>query len=101
MELTLWGTIAHMPAPSQTTPFPLRMAPALRERLEAHAKKNGRSVNSEIVAMVMAALEPQIDLASIPTEQLLSTVVKRLDGTLQLVVSGDAAKRAGIAPKKK
>ncbi len=85
--------------PAQATPFPLRMPPELRERLEAHAKRNGRSANAEIVAMVTAALDS--DLSEVPTEVLLSTAVKRLDGALQLVVSGDAAKKAGIVPKKK
>jgi hypothetical protein len=86
--------------PSQTTPFPLRMAPELRERLEARAKKNGRSANSEIVAMVTSALEENFDLESIPTEVLLSTVVKRLNASVQISVPEDRAKKAGIAASK-
>lgn len=85
-----------MSSPPQATPFPLRMPPELREQLEALAKKNGRSVNSEIVAMVGAALEAGSDVSTIPTERLLAEVVERLGGTLQLVLSQDGAKLAGL-----
>jgi plasmid stability protein len=75
------------------------MPPELRERLEARAKKNGRSANAEIVAMVIASLDA--DLSAVPTEVLLSTAVKRLDGVLQLVVPPDAAEKAGgVQPKR-
>ena len=72
------------------------MPPELREQLEALAKKNGRSVNSEIVAMVGASLDAHADVSAIPTEQLLAEVVERLGGTLQLVLSPDGAKLAGL-----
>ena len=83
-------------SPPQATPFPLRMPPELRERLEVLAKKNGRSVNSEIVAMIGAALDAGTDVSTIPTERLLSEVVERLGGTLQLVLSQEGAKLAGL-----
>ena len=83
-------------SPPQATPFPLRMPPELRERLEALAKTHGRSANSEIVAMITAGLEAGTDLSSVPTELLLSEVVERLGGTLQLVLSQDGAKLAGL-----
>ena len=83
-------------SPPQATPFPLRMPPELREQLEALAKKNGRSVNSEIVAMIGGALDAHADVSAIPTEQLLAEVVDRLGGTLQLVLSQDGAKLAGL-----
>lgn len=83
------------PAP-QATPFPLRMPPDVRERLEALAKQNGRSVNSEILAMIAGALDGGADIASVPTEKLLAVVVERLGGTLQLVLSQEGAKLAGL-----
>lgn len=83
-------------SPAQTTPFPLRMPPELRERLEALAKKNGRSVNSEIVAMITAAVEGDTNIEAVPTERLLAVVVERLGGTLQLVLSQEGAKLAGL-----
>lgn len=86
-------------SPPQATPFPLRMPPELREQLEALAKKNGRSVNSEIVAMIGTALEADLDVSAIPTERLLAEVIERLGGTLQLVLSQDGAKLAGLRKK--
>ena len=86
-------------SPPQATPFPLRMPPELRERLGVLAKKNGRSVNSEIVAMIGAALEADLDISAIPTERLLAEVIERLGGTLQLVLSQDGAKLAGLRKK--
>lgn len=88
-------------ATTQTTPFPLRMRRELRERLEARAKKNGRSANSEIVSMVESGLNDEVDLASIPTEVLLATVVERLGASVQIVVPEDRAKKAGIAPRRR
>jgi hypothetical protein len=39
------------------TPFGLRMQPELKRRVEAAAKANGRSLNSEIVARVERTLQ--------------------------------------------
>jgi hypothetical protein len=72
------------------------MPPELREHLEALAKKNGRSVNSEIVAMIAAGIQGETNIDAVPTEHLLSVVVERLGGTLQLVLSQDGAKLAGL-----
>ena len=42
---------------SQITPFPLRLAPELRQKLDAAAKKSGRSLQSEILARLSSTLE--------------------------------------------
>lgn len=72
--------------PTQAIPFPLRMPRELRDQVEARAKANGRSANSEIVAMITAALDTEASLASVPTDVLLAAVVKRLNATVHLVV---------------
>lgn len=90
-----------MTAPTQTTPFPLRMPPDLREQLEGRAKANGRSTNSEIVAMISASLDAKSDLTSVSTEVLLAEVLKRLGASVHIVVPEDKAKKAGIVPKRK
>jgi hypothetical protein len=43
--------IAHIP------PFGLRMMPELKQRVEAEARANGRSLNSEIIARLEWSLE--------------------------------------------
>ncbi|MBS7542519.1 Arc family DNA-binding protein [Ancylobacter oerskovii] len=40
-------------------PFGLRMMPDLRERIEAAARENGRSMNAEIVARLEASFEAE------------------------------------------
>lgn len=90
-----------MTIPKQPNSFPLRMPDELRARIEARAGANIRSANAEIVVMLTAALDAESDLASIPTDVLLATVLKRLDASVQIVVSESRAKKAGIVPKKK
>lgn len=46
---------------SAITPFPLRLAPELREKLEAHAKQVGRSLQSEISARLELTFELDLD----------------------------------------
>ncbi|MEJ7804328.1 MAG: Arc family DNA-binding protein [Telluria sp.] len=90
-----------MTIPKQPNSFPLRMPDELRARIEARASASNRSANAEIVVMLTAALDAESDLASIPTEVMLATVVKRLHASVQIVVSEAQAKKAGIGPKKK
>ncbi|HEX8615638.1 MAG TPA: Arc family DNA-binding protein [Telluria sp.] len=89
------------PTPTQPTPFPLRMPPELRERLEARAKKNGRSANAEIVSMVKAALEGASGLAAATSGELLDEVVNRYGAKVQIVVTPEVAAQASIKPKRK
>ena len=85
-----------MTIPKQPNSFPLRMPDELRARIEARATANSRSANAEIVVMLTAALDAESDLASIPTEVLLATTVKRLHASVQIVVPEAQAKKAGI-----
>lgn len=50
--------------------------------------------------MLTAALDAESDLASIPTDVLLATVVKRLNASVHITVSEAQAKKAGIGPSK-
>lgn len=89
-----------MTTPAQTTPFPLRMPPELRERLEARAKSNGRSANSEIVAMVTAMLDTTSpDLVSVPAGVLLEEVIARFGARkVQIVIENSPAGETGTGP---
>lgn len=89
-----------MTIPKQPNSFPLRMPDELRARVEARASANHRSATAEIVMMLTAALDAESNLASIPTDVLLATVLKRLDASVQIVVSESRAKKAGIIAKK-
>jgi len=43
----------------QITPYPLRVPPELRKRLEEAARDGGRSLNAEIVARLEQSFEPR------------------------------------------
>ena len=89
-------------APTQTTPFPVRMPPELRDRLEARARSNGRSVNSEVLAMVAAALDTTSAVALISTDDLVAAVVQRLNASVHIVVPDtrdELVKSVPAAPK--
>ena len=45
---------------SQITPFPLRLAPDLREKLDAAARASGRSLQSEILARLNSTLDQDV-----------------------------------------
>jgi plasmid stability protein len=87
-----------MSVPKQQNSFPLRMPDELRARVERRASATGRSANSEIVAMLTAALDAESDLASISADVLLKELINRLGARVQIVVSKDAAEAAGISP---
>lgn len=88
-----------MTIPKQPNSFPLRMPDELRARVEARASANHRSATAEIVAMLTAALDAESDLASIPTDVLLATVLKRLNASVQISVPAAQAKKAGTVPR--
>ena len=70
----------------------------LRARLELRAKENGRSANSEIVAMLAALLDAQSpDLATVPAPVLLDELITRYGAQLQVVIAQDVAEQAGLA----
>jgi len=58
-------TTATRPATRHINPFGLRMQPELRAYLEATARSNGRSLNSEIVTRLeqSALADPPLDAA--------------------------------------
>lgn len=89
-----------MTTPKQPNSFPLRMPDELRARIEARAAAKGRSANAEIVVVLSAALDAESDLASIPTDVLLTTVLKRLNASVQISVPDAQAKKAGIVSSK-
>lgn len=43
----------------EIAPFGLRMPPELRARIDAAAKSNGRSVNTEVIARLAASFQEQ------------------------------------------
>lgn len=48
-------------AGQQQTPYPLRLAPELRETLEAIAKEKGRSLNAEITLRLEESVKSQVN----------------------------------------
>jgi len=67
-----------MTVPKQQNSFPLRMPAALRSRLEVRAKENGRSANSEIVAMLTDVLDEQKRLSDEAPASALSALGYRI-----------------------
>lgn len=67
-------------------PLGLRMPPELKERIESEAKKNGRSMNAEIVARLQESLEPQQDTAHMKAffmetlQQAVEEIIKEQTG---------------------
>jgi hypothetical protein len=87
-----------MTSAKQQNSFPLRMPAELRERLEARAKENGRSANSEIVALLSDLLDvPPTALSRVPAGTLLDEIVTRYGARVQIVVSPEVAAAAGIS----
>lgn len=75
------------------------MPAELRARLESRAKDNGRSANSEIIAMLTALLDAQSPtLSTVPAAVLLEELITRYGVHLQIVIAPDVAERAGLAP---
>lgn len=63
---------------SEITPFPLRMPAALRTALEARAKTNGRSANSEILAIITDALDGKAPPSGNVPESALAALTYRI-----------------------
>ena len=67
----LWAMVSDDKSKLSAIPtFPLRMQRALRTRVEAAARANRRSVNSEIVARLAQSFDmaaPEIDPGEVPT----------------------------------
>lgn len=50
------------------SPYPLRMKPELREKLEAMAKKHHRPLSQEIISILTNAIEGDSGLAEVKAE---------------------------------
>ena len=50
--------------PNYPISYPLRLEPSLREELETKAKKKGRSLNTEIIAMLKKGLQASKSLSN-------------------------------------
>lgn len=72
-------------------PTGVRMPPELKDRLDAAKKKNGRSLNSEIVTRLEQSFEGGRDLSAIPSGDLLHEVIQRYAGQVQISIDGTAA----------
>lgn len=67
-------------AGQQQTPYPLRLAPELRETLEAIAKEKGRSLNAEITLRLEESLKGQAD------SQADSDLIKLIGAEIRQIV---------------
>lgn len=61
--------------------FNLRVPIELKQQVENAAKESGRSINAEAVFRLEQSFRNEIgDLKSVPTEELMKELAKRLDG---------------------
>lgn len=75
-------------AGQQQTPYPLRLAPELRETLEAIAKEKGRSLNAEITLRLEESVKTQVNaqadsdlikLIGVEVRQIVREELKRVN----------------------
>ena len=77
----------------------LRFPEGMRARIADRAKENGRSANSEIIAMLTNVLDASCpDLAAVPSGTLLDEVIARYGARVQIVIEKTVADEAGISP---
>ena len=61
--------------------YNLRLPQELKDQIAESAKELNRSMNSDIVARLEDSFEQKLgDLESVPTEELMKELAKRLDG---------------------
>jgi len=61
--------------------FNLRVPQELKQQVEDAAKESGRSINAEAVFRLEQSFRNERgDLESVPTEELMKELAKRLDG---------------------
>jgi len=64
-----------------TIQYNLRLSSELKDKISKSAKELNRSMNSDIVARLEDSFEQKLgDLESVPTEELMKELAKRLDG---------------------
>lgn len=60
----------------QNPPFPLRLEPETRAKLEALAKANGRSLNAQLTLIVESALQGEPDIKGLMGDAMREEVRK-------------------------
>jgi hypothetical protein len=61
--------------------FNLRVPIELKQQVENAARESGRSINAEAVFRLEQSFRNEVgDLESVPTEELMKELAKRLDG---------------------
>ncbi|TCB76799.1 Arc family DNA-binding protein [Acinetobacter sp. ANC 4177] len=61
--------------------YNLRLPPELKDKIAESAKELNRSMNADIVARLEGSFEHKFgELESVPTEELMKELAKRLDG---------------------
>ena len=69
---------------SQAKPYPLRMPPELRAQLDALAKANTRSLNTEIVLILQQAMDARAGVAAgIDLDALAEALAPKLAAKLR------------------
>ena len=64
-----------------TIQYNLRLSSELKDKISKSAKELNRSMNSDIVARLEESFETKFgSLDSVPTEELMKELAKRLDG---------------------
>lgn len=76
-------------AGQQQTPYPLRLAPELRETLEAIAKEKGRSLNAEITLRLEESVKTQVNA------QADSDLIKLIGAEVRQIVREELKKAKG------
>lgn len=59
------------------SPIGLRVTPDLKLMIRVAAKKNGRSMNAEMLARLTASFDTRVDLHEVTTGELLRELVDR------------------------
>lgn len=76
-------------AGQQQTPYPLRLAPELRETLEAIAKEKGRSLNAEITLRLEESVKSQVNA------QADNDLIKLIGAEVRQIVREELKKAKG------
>lgn len=101
----MWmSTIAPMSDRHTITPYPLRLPPELKTRVEEVAKKNNRSFNAEVASRLEASFTPQAvipteNAAPIPPDQFDRLVGALAEKTVKLLLEAKEDQMAEVVSK--
>lgn len=84
---------------SQITPFPLRLAPDLREKLDAAARASGRSLQSEIAARLARTLDEEEAQQGTGTAMAKSQIVVDVANLAKLLAEHLRKESVGLKPR--